>query len=93
MAVRFELAMLASRWMKLYQDMTPWSLTSLDLKRRSHLEKYWVLSFYGKINTSCFRLGAKGGHRLLRVVTIHHLQVHPSMTIGTTTTAQVHLDL
>jgi hypothetical protein len=34
MDVRFELAMLASGWMKLYLDMTPWSLTSQDLKRR-----------------------------------------------------------
>jgi hypothetical protein len=55
MAVRFELAMLVSRWMQLYRGMSPSSLTSLDLKRRQHLEKYWVVSFFGIRNTSCFQ--------------------------------------
>jgi hypothetical protein len=54
MAVRFELAMLVSGWMQLCRGMSPSSLTSLDLKRRQHLEKYWVVSFIGIRNTSCF---------------------------------------
>jgi hypothetical protein len=54
MAMRFELAMLVSGWMQFYRGMSPWSLTSLDLKRRQHLEKYWVVSFFGTRNASCF---------------------------------------
>jgi hypothetical protein len=54
MAVRFELAMLVSRWMQFCQGMSPSSLMSLDLMRRQHLEKYWVVSFFGIRNTSCF---------------------------------------
>jgi hypothetical protein len=40
-------------------------LTSLDLKRRWHLEKSWVISFYGIIKTSYFQARRQGGHRLL----------------------------
>jgi hypothetical protein len=93
MAVRFKLAMLMSGWMQLYWGMSLWSLTSLNLKRRQHLEKSLVVSFFGIRNTSCFQARRQGGHPLLRVLAIHHLQVHPSTMIGTTTRARVHLDL
>jgi hypothetical protein len=82
MAVRFELAMLML-------GRIPWSLTSLDLKRRQNLEKYWVVSFFGIRNTSFFQARRQGGHPLLQVLAIHH----PSMMIGTTTRARVYLDL
>jgi hypothetical protein len=65
MAMRFELAMLVSGWMQLYWGMSPSSLTSMDLKRRQHLEKYWVVSFFGIRNTSSFQARCQGGHPLL----------------------------
>jgi hypothetical protein len=68
-------------------------LASLDLKRRQHLEKSWVVLLYGIRKTLCFQARCQGGHPLLQVVAIHHLQVHPSTTIGTTTTSRVHLYL
>jgi hypothetical protein len=71
--VGHQLAMLVSGWMQLYQGMSPWSLISLDLKRRQHLEKYWVVSFFGIRNTSCFQAQRQGGHPLLWVLAIHHL--------------------
>jgi hypothetical protein len=48
------------------------------------LEKSWVISFYGIIKTSYFQARRQGGHRLLWVVAIRHLQLHPS------TRARVH---
>jgi hypothetical protein len=39
MALRFELAMLMSGWMQLYQSMSPWSLTSLELDVRGPEEE------------------------------------------------------
>jgi hypothetical protein len=72
MAVRFELVMLMSGWMQLCRGMSPSSLTLLDLKRRQHLEKYWVVSFFGIRNTSCFQARRQGSHPLLRVLAIHH---------------------
>ncbi len=38
-AVRFQLAMLKSGWMKSWRGFTHWSLTSLELKVRGHSEK------------------------------------------------------
>jgi hypothetical protein len=89
MAVRFELAILMSGWMQLCRGTSPSSLMLLDLKRRQHLEKYWVVSFFGIRNTSCFQALRQGGHPLLRVLAIHH----PSTMIGTTTRARVHIHL
>jgi hypothetical protein len=53
------------------------------------LGKYWVVSFFGIRNSSCFQARHQGGHPLLRVLAIHHL----STMIGTTTRARVHIDL
>jgi hypothetical protein len=50
---------------KLYRDMSPWSLTSLDLKRRQHLEKSWVVSIYGIRKLSCFQDRHHCSHGLL----------------------------
>ena len=47
MALRFQLAMPVSGWMKLNGDMKNWSLTSLLLKGRGHCEKSVVVLFSG----------------------------------------------
>jgi hypothetical protein len=64
MAVRFQLAMLKSGWMKSCQGFMIWSSISLDQKMRGHSEKYWVESFYGTRITSSFQARPQGQHRL-----------------------------
>jgi hypothetical protein len=77
MAVRFQLAMLKSGWIKSCRGFMIWSLTSLDPKMRGHSEKYWVESFYQIRTTSSFQARPQGQHRL-RVIAghihLHHLQ-------------------
>jgi hypothetical protein len=80
--------MLVSGWTELYQDMSHWSLTCLDLKMSRHSEKSRVVSFYGTRKTSSFQAWC---HRHRVVAGHHHLRVHPVTT--TTTTTRVHLDL